>query len=207
MDLRRPWDRAWRQLGLEPPSGLLEELLQHYGEPHRAYHTLRHLDECFALFDEASAEHPGEVLLALWFHDAIYQPKRHDNEEKSADWGTKVLGAAGAPSTVMDRFRELVLATRHDAEPQSPDARLLVDIDLSILGAEPARFDEYEAQVRKEYAHVPDLFFRMGRAKILKQFLDRPAIYSTPPFRKRFEARARANVERSLARSTRGITF
>ena len=72
----------------------------------------------------------------------------------------------------------------------------------------PSRhFDEYEAQVRQEYAHVPDLFFRMGRAKILKQFLDRPAIYSTAPFRDRFEARAHANVERSLARSTRGSTF
>lgn len=207
MDRRRHWDRAWRQLALEPPPGLYERLLQGYGEPHRAYHTLQHLEECCALFDEASAEHPGEVLLALWFHDAIYDPKRHDNEEKSADWGAEVLAAAGARQDMIARFRELVLATRHEAQPQSPDARLLVDIDVSILGAEPQRFDEYEAQVRKEYAHVPDLLFRMGRARILKGFLERPAIYSTASFRDRLEAPARANVERSLARSTRGITF
>jgi predicted metal-dependent HD superfamily phosphohydrolase len=184
-----------------------DELIACYSEPHRAYHTLQHLEECFALFDEPLAEHADEALLALWFHDAIYQPKRYDNEEKSADWGADVLAAARAPAEVIARFRDLVLATRHEAQPQSPDARLLVDIDLSILGAEPERFDEYERQVRKEYAHVPDLFFRMGRAKILKQFLARPAIYSTAAFRERFEARARANVERSLARSTKGITF
>ena len=140
------------------------------------------------------------MLLALWFHDAIYQPKRNDNEDKSADWGAEVLARAGAPASVVDRFRGLVLATRHEAQPQSADARLLVDIDLSILGAEPARFDEYEAQVRKEYAHVPDLFFRMGRAKILKHFLARPAIYSTASFRDRFEARARTNLQRSLSK-------
>jgi predicted metal-dependent HD superfamily phosphohydrolase len=184
-----------------------DELIDHYGEPHRAYHTLQHLEECFALFEPSLAEHPGEVLLALWFHDAIYLPKRNDNEEKSAQWGAEVLAAAGAHTDAVVRFRELVLATRHEAQPHSADARLLVDIDLSILGAEPQRFDEYEAQVRKEYAHVPDLFFRMARSRILKEFLARPSIYSTAAFRQRFEARARANVERSLAGSTRGITF
>lgn len=182
-------------------------MVERYSEPHRAYHTLQHLEECFALFDPTSPQHPGEVLLALWFHDAIYDPKRDDNEQKSADWGAEVLAAAGAGAEVVERFEALVMATRHEARPESADARLLVDIDLSILGAERQRFDEYEAQVRKEYAHVPELFFRMGRSRILKEFLARPSIYSTAAFKQRFEAAARANVERSLARSTRGITF
>jgi predicted metal-dependent HD superfamily phosphohydrolase len=95
---------------------------------------------------------------------------------------------------------ELITATKHDAQPESDDARVLVDIDLSILGAEPARFDEYEMQVRKEYAHVPDVLYRLGRAIILKQFLARPSIYSTPYFRDRLEARARKNIGESLAR-------
>lgn len=171
---------------------------ERYSEPHRAYHTLQHLEECFALFDQTSAEHPGEVLLALWFHDAIYDPKRSDNEQKSADWGAEVLAAAGAGAQVLERFKALVMATRHEAQPESADARLLVDIDLSILGAEPQRFDEYEAQVRKEYAHVPDLFFRMARSRILKAFLARPSIYSTASFKERFEAQARTNLRRSV---------
>ena len=172
--------------------------MERYSEPQRAYHTLQHLEECFALFPEGLAEHPGEVLLALWFHDAIYEPKRNDNEQRSADWGAEVLAAAGAHAEVIARFRELVLATRHEAQPQTADACLLVDLDLSILGAEPHRFDEYEAQVRSEYRHVPDFFFARGRAKILKQFLARPSIYSTAYFKGRFEAQARANLRRSL---------
>lgn len=173
-------------------------MVERYSEPHRAYHTLQHLEECFALFPAGLAEHPGEVLLALWFHDAIYDPKRDDNEQTSADWGAEGLAAAGARGQVIARFRQLVLATRHEAQPGSADARLLVDIDLAILGAERQRFDEYEAQVRKEYAHVPDIFLRMARARILKEFLARPSIYSTTTFKQRFEAQARANLSRSL---------
>ena len=172
--------------------------MQRYAEPHRAYHTLQHLEECFALFDETSAAHAGEVLLALWFHDAIYDPKADDNEAASARWGAEVLAAAGAEPEVVERFRGLVLTTRHDAQPSSTDAALLADIDLAILGAAPARFAEYEEQVRREYAHVPGFLFRRERARILQRFLARPAIYSTPYFRQRFETQARANIERTL---------
>ena len=138
------------------------------------------------------------MLLALWFHDAVYEPKRSDNEARSAERGAAVLAAAGAAGELIERFRELVMATRHEARPGSADARLLVDIDLAILGAGPERFAEYEAQVRKEYAHVPEFLFRIARSRILEQFLARPAIYSTPRFKDRFEAQARANLLRSL---------
>ena len=171
-----------------------------YLEPHRAYHTLQHLEECFALFGAARplCEHPGEAALALWLHDAVYQPKTRDSEEASARWADKILRDAGAPSEVVARVQQLILATKHDAAPPAGDASVVVDIDLAILGAEPARFSEYEAQVRREYAHVSDILFRIGRAKVLKQFLARPFIYSTLQFRERFEARARANIAQSL---------
>ncbi len=191
--LRPHWDAAWADLGLSPRDGLFAEVGGRYLEPHRAYHTLRHLEECFALFGAARplCAHPGEVGLALWLHDAVYQPKARDSEEASARWAGKILRDAGAPSEVVARVQELILSTKHDAMPATPDARVLVDIDLAILGAEPARFGEYETEVRKEYAHVPDVLFRFRRAKVLKQFLARSFIYSTPQFRERFEARAR----------------
>jgi predicted metal-dependent HD superfamily phosphohydrolase len=96
--------------------------------------------------------------------------------------------------------RELVLATRHNTTPESPDARLMVDIDLSILGASWPRFDEYEAQVRREYSWVPDPAFRNARVKILRAFLDRPSVYATDFFRERLEAAARSNLAGSLTR-------
>jgi predicted metal-dependent HD superfamily phosphohydrolase len=194
------WRAAWRELGAAPAPGLLDELEARYREPVRAYHTLQHVDECFARLAEAEsqAERLAEVRIALWFHDAIYDPRASDNEEASARWARESLGAAGAPAAAGARVAELVLATRHAALPVGRDAELLVDVDLSILGADRPRFDEYEAQVRREYGWVADDAFRAGRARVLESFLARPAIFSTPGFRERLETRARDNLRRSL---------
>lgn len=194
------WAELWRQLAGRPAPALYGELIAHYGEPRRKYHTARHLDECFEKFDEARelATHPAEVELALWFHDAIYDTRRQDNERKSADWARASAMQAGVTGEAAARVHALVMATRHDAVPSGADAELLVDVDLSILGAAPERFDEYERQIREEYAWVPAFVFRRKRAKILQGFLARPAIFSTALFRDRYEQRARANLKRSL---------
>lgn len=197
------WHAAWRDLGLPAPDdAVLAALLARWAEPQRAYHTPQHLRECLALFERhrALAAHPGEVALALWFHDAVYDTHRHDNEARSADWARQVLEDAGAPPAVAGRVHALILATRHSEVPATPDARLLVDIDLAILGADAERFDEYERQVRVEYGFVPEALFRDKRGEILRAFLARAAIFSTPALAGRFEAAARANLVRALAR-------
>jgi len=196
------WTGAWRALGVEAPDpALCAELQRCYGEPQRHYHTMQHLGECLAWFEreQAVAERPGEVALALWFHDAIYDVHAHDNEARSADWARKALLAAGANEEAAGRVHALVMATRHDAVPEGRDAELLIDIDLSILGAEQARFDEYERQVHAEYAFVPDEVRLPRRRAILQRFLDREAIYATPRMHALLEARARVNLRRSIA--------
>ena len=193
----------WRQLGAANPDPRLHgELIARYSEPHRRYHTVRHLDECFEKLDEirSLARHPAEIELALWFHDAIYDVKRHDNEEKSADWARASATAAGVAADACERVYSLILSTRHQAAANGVDAEKLVDIDLSILGAVLVRFDEYERQVREEYSWVPDFLFRRERKAILKEFLARPRIFSTTHFRDRYEQQARSNIERSLER-------
>jgi predicted metal-dependent HD superfamily phosphohydrolase len=201
MSTRERWDASWQGLA-EAPAGLYDELIAAHAEPHRHYHTAQHLEECFAHFDELGslAAHPAEVALALWFHDAIYDPKRQDNEEKSAEWARRTMLAAGAAPEAAARVHALVMATRHAAVPRVRDEAVLVDIDLSILGASPERFDEYERQVRAEYAWVPEFLFRRKRRKVLDEFLARASIFSTAPIRERLEARARANLGRSLER-------
>jgi predicted metal-dependent HD superfamily phosphohydrolase len=92
------------------------------------------------------------------------------------------------------------MATRHDAVPANADARVLVDVDLSILGAEPARFGEYEQQVREEYAWVPGFVYRRKRREVLEGFLARTAIFNTRLFVERYEAVARGNLARSIAK-------
>lgn len=199
------WVRMWQELGATTvDAGLYERLMACWNESHRRYHTTQHLRECLQHFAEVGdqAQHPAEVELALWFHDAFYDPRREDNELLSADWARQSVQQAGLPPEVGDRVHALVMATQHDAVPADPDAQLLVDIDLAILGAEPDRFDEFDQQVRAEYTHVPDESFRVGRARILNSFLARPRLYSTPHFYAALEQRARANLRRAVARLT-----
>ena len=197
------WRSTWHQLGVaSPDTALLDELIGRYCEPHRKYHTMQHLDECFTNFAmiRREAVHPAEIELALWFHDAIYDVKNHDNELKSADWARLELLRAGAAEGTANRVHALVMVTRHNALPSTIDEQILVDIDLSVLGAEPNRFDEYETQVRAEYAWVPEPVNRSKRSEILQAFLDRNSIYSTPSSQSRLETRARSNLTRSLAK-------
>jgi predicted metal-dependent HD superfamily phosphohydrolase len=197
------WVETWRHLGAvdsEALGRLYDDVLRRYAEPHRHYHTQQHLAECFEKVHEiiSLADHPAEVNVGLWFHDAIYDTQRHDNEERSAAWARSAARDLGAGADRAQRIHDLIMFTRHAVEPVGIDAQVLVDADLSILGAQPARFQEYEAQVRNEYGWVPDATFRSARAKILKQFLDRPHIFCTATFRDRYEAQARRNLQHSL---------
>lgn len=200
--LRANWHQAWQALGVATPDdALCNELQRRYAEPQRHYHTMQHLGECLGWFEreKALAEHPGEVALALWFHDAVYDVHAHDNEARSAHWAREALRTAGAGEAAAERVHALVMATCHDAVPEGRDAELLIDIDLSILGAERARFDEYERQVGEEYGFVPAAVRLPRRRAILQRFLDRDAIYATPRMHALLEARARANLQRSIA--------
>lgn len=199
------WRHGWAALGAEGARAAYDDLVRRYAEPHRAYHTMQHLAECLARWEQVrgEAERPGEVELALWYHDAVYDPRREDNEARSAALARAAILAAGPVSgsarAMADRVEALILATRHDVPPAPGDEALLVDVDLAILAAAPERFDEYEAQVRAEYAWVPASLFRWKRRRVLRSLLDRPQLYSSPHFRT-LEEKARANLRRSLAR-------
>jgi predicted metal-dependent HD superfamily phosphohydrolase len=200
-NLHQSWQRSWAGLQAQPAAGLFERLVACYREPHRQYHTLQHLQECLNQLQPAVelAQHPAEVELALWFHDAVYALQRQDNEQQSALWAQREILASGGSPEVADRVFALVMATRHAALPESVDERLLVDIDLSILGAPPQRFDEYERQVRDEYSWVPAWMFRRKRRAVLQEFLTRSPLFSTEHFRNQLEAQARENLRRSMA--------
>lgn len=199
---RTRWRSAWQALGATPPdAAVLDALLARYAESHRSYHTVRHLDECFTRLEWAGRgpDRPGEVALALFYHDAVYDPHRSDNEARSAELAASVLAAHGIAPDVTDRVRALIMATRHESLPATPDAALLVDVDLGILAAPAARFDEYERQVREEYAFVPDAVFRHERRGILRGLLARERLFSSGAFGGD-EERARDNLSRSIGR-------
>lgn len=199
--LAQRWQSLWQEVGRPAPAGLLQALLDAYSEPQRHYHTLQHLQECFAHFDALTqlAEHPLEVKLALWFHDSVYDVHARDNEAQSAAWADNALAEAGLGPDACARIHALIMATCHDALPASNDARLLTDIDLATLGAAPERFAEYEHQIRLEYAHVPEALFNSKRREILQAFLGRARLFHTPALHERLEPAARRNLAQAIA--------
>ncbi len=197
------WIEFWQKLGVKNNSApYFAELETRYSEPHRAYHNLAHVMDCLAEFESARnlAHDPLAVEMAIWYHDAVYDPRANDNEEQSAKLATKVGGEIGLPDPLNQRMNDLVLATKkHDASLDR-DAAVMVDVDLSILGREPQRFDEYENQIRQEYGWVSDEAFTAGRTAVLESFLTRSVIYSTEFFRNKYESQARENLNRSIHR-------
>ena len=163
---------------------------------------MTHLEDCLRVFDAGKdlAIHPEEVELALWFHDAIYNPTANNNEQKSAEWAGEVIRQVGLDEGVAERVRQLILATRHNAVVFERDEQLIVDVDLSILGREDEVFWEYEHNIRKEYRWVPDFVFRRKRVDILRGFLQREQIYQLELFRRKYEGRARHNLIEAISR-------
>lgn len=203
------WGATGARTGARGQTGvrLFADLDARYSEPHRHYHGWGHILACLDLLDGARGlcAHPLTVELALWYHDAVYDPRAADNEARSAALARAAAREMGLGQGTADEAAALVLLTTHDAARPvgrglQPDAAVLLDIDLAILGSSPAEFLSYEAAIRAEYAFVPDREYREGRSRVLRSFLDRPRIYLTDLLRDSREGQARRNIEASLAR-------
>lgn len=195
------WLLLWKRIEAKgDPKEIYNKLVTLYSEPHRVYHNLSHIEHCLNELGQAShlLEHPDAVEMALWFHDAIYNTKTNDNEEKSAELACQILKKAGLSDAFTQKVCGLILATTHEIVPSGIDAQVMTDIDLSSLGKPKKEFDSNSLKIRKEYAWVPEEQFKNGRAAILLKFLKRPTIYSTSFFRQKYEYRARKNLIRSI---------
>jgi predicted metal-dependent HD superfamily phosphohydrolase len=197
MDLER-W---WPDLLSEQPQ-IRERLVTAYDDPARGYHDLRHLREVLEHLDDLGpADHPERdaVVLAAWFHDAVYDAVG-DNEERSARLADAVLTQAGVPIPLVDEVTRLVrLTAGHDPAADDLPGQLLCDADLAILAADRERYDAYVAGVRQEYAEVPDADFRAGRKAVLEDLLAHDTLFHSDAARERWEEKARANVSAEVA--------
>ena len=167
-----------------------------YLQPGRAYHNLTHVQNMLSALETRHVQTPA-LALAVWGHDLIYEPQRHDNEERSAEVFGEWLAAQHAEAALIREVQRLILATRHTQPPAERSAALLVDADLSILGAAAPAFWAYERAIRQEYDFVDWEAYRAGRTAVLQGFLDREHIYSTSEF-EGLEAGARVNLGTAL---------
>jgi predicted metal-dependent HD superfamily phosphohydrolase len=183
------------------------ELVSAYTAPDRYYHDLRHIEALLGLADtcaDAIADRDA-VEAAIWFHDAIYDTRRNDNEERSAALAAARLAGTTGEDRIA-RIAAMIRATAGHVVPDLADAAagrdcaLFLDMDLAILGSREADFDVYEAAVRREYDWVTEPQWKLGRRAVLTAFLARPAIYATARFRASCEAAARRNLARAIAR-------
>jgi predicted metal-dependent HD superfamily phosphohydrolase len=183
-------------------AGVRDELAAAYADPSRGYHDTRHLTEVLDRLDELAGHgatyDATPVLLAAWFHDAVYDGER-DAEERSAAWAEDAL-ATVAPAPVVAEVARLVRLTEtHKPDDGDANGCALSDADLGILAAPRDRYDEYVAAVRREYAHLDDAVFNAGRADVLRGLAAKPQLFHTAYAREKWEAAARANLERELA--------
>lgn len=195
------WIQVWHDLqAVGDPVARYQRLIAAYAETHRHYHNLQHLDECLRELDavRSLATQPAVVEAALWFHDAVYDPRSTTNEEDSAALAVAVLTEAKLPAPLINTVRQLILSTKTHQPGDHADAALLIDIDLAILGQPPARFREYELGIKAEYSWVPATTYAQKRAEILKGFLRRSSIYRTAHFKDRYETTARSNLARAI---------
>jgi predicted metal-dependent HD superfamily phosphohydrolase len=188
-------------------------LRSRYAEPWRHYHDLSHLDALFDLFSGhcQRLDDPFAVYLAIWYHDAVYDPKRSDNEAASArllteDMAQLPVAIADAITDVSLTFAaDMILATAgHQVPlqlsgPQAKDCALFLDMDLSVLGADPTVYQAYENGIASEYVPIwgPDAY-KAGRKKVLEALLARPRLYFSQAF-SGLEKPARENLSQALA--------
>lgn len=194
--LRRRWATSFPGLG-----GTGEQLVSRYTEVARVYHDVRHLRSVLESVDLLRSECSDldAVELAAWFHDAVYDVRRDDNEEASAALAESLL-ASYLPGPRLTEVVRLVLLTRdHAVRNGDNNGAVLCDADLAVLAGDRADYDRYVADVRGEYAAVSDVDFRAGRAAVLRRLLDLPSLFHTQLGGELWEHRARANLGRELA--------
>jgi predicted metal-dependent HD superfamily phosphohydrolase len=201
VDSLRRWGAFWEAAGAAGDTrGEHDALCALYAEPGRFYHTLDHVLSCLEELDRAGGGRGAAAEAALWFHDAVYDPRAADNEARSAELVREAVRRMGAAPGLGEGAAVLVMATAHGAggAPAAGDAALVRDIDLAVLGRPPARYEEYRRAVRREYSFLGDGEWRDGRSAVLRRFLSEPRIYVTEALGSRLEVPARVNLRAEL---------
>jgi len=182
-------------------NAVLGALCRRYCESGRAYHNLDHIMAMLDIVSDfgGTVHDDVAVRLAVWFHDAVYDPRRSDNEDESAAYAMAVLGQGGAAPSLLLAIERLILATKtHQAPPDDTDCQILLDADLAVLGASVSDYDRYARAIREEYAWVPEEAYRAGRRKVLESFLGRDRLFHTLLLFNELEQAARDNLQREI---------
>ncbi len=196
---RQRFTNLCKRLGIaaDRVDGMFDDLTKHYSEGHRSYHNLSHINRMLAWLDASPGKGAETVELAIWYHDAIYEPMSGQNEVKSAQYFRDHLGTFIGDHLVEDVVRLILATDPTRSRTGRNDEDLIIDIDLSILGSAPDDYEAYRRAIRSEYSSVPEANFNAGRKSILQRFLSQ-RIYVTEFFAS-LEEQARLNMKNEIA--------
>jgi len=171
-----------------------------YSAPSRHYHNLGHLEHMLLELRQIDTriKDLDTALLAVFYHDIIYDPANNNNEEESAELAARRLDEIAFPKEQIEKCKTMILATKTHNEVPDPDVNYLTDSDLSVLGQRWDIYFTYSNNIRKEYSMYPDLLYKAGRKKVLKHFLERERIFKTEFFFNKYEHRAKENLTREI---------
>ena len=193
------WMEMMNHFGFSKHEDEYEMILKAYSQSHLKYHNVKHINDCLqkcALQEETNNN--KELHFAFWYHDVVYKPLKKDNELKSADLATKFLKGEGASQELIERIKNLIMATLHHQNPKNQEEAFMMDIDISILGSRKDIYLEYTNQIREEYKMVPWFMYKKKRKEILTMFLKKEKLYFTEFFRSKYEEQARINIEEEI---------
>ncbi|NYE95642.1 putative metal-dependent HD superfamily phosphohydrolase [Psychromicrobium silvestre] len=174
-------------------------LLDRWAEPHRHYHGRTHLLAILEALETLRTEPPRHVLLAAWFHDAVYQGVAGEDEENSALLAGELLRELVPAAELAEVQRLIRLTASHQPELGDDDGALLCDADLSVLGSAPEDYARYLSAVRQDYAHIAEADFQAGRAAVVRQLLSLDPLYRSPKARSLWAANAQRNLSSELS--------
>lgn len=197
--LKKKWDKLLLQIDSNPDfsntdffDATFEILFQNYFyDTYRYYHNASHINNCLEILEEIKIYYKANlpkkepnylaIELAIWFHDFIYDTRKNNNEEMSA-LAAKQFILGTEDYTIIKNVESLILFTKYNCEPTTIEEKILLDIDLSVLGGYPAEYNDYSENIRKEYYWAPDFVYYFGRLKILEDIINKKQIYYTDYF-------------------------
>lgn len=196
------WLSLMSKLGFSENLNAYADLLKRYSEKHRKYHNVTHINSVLLELTSARpiAESYSAIELALWFHDAVYNAFSKTNEKDSADLAVSFIAENSGSKELQQNVYSLIMATEHNFVPEVNDQKLIVDIDLSILGSDESHYEAFETAIREEYKYVPWFLFIKKRIELLQYFLSRKSIYSTEYYIDSLEKKARVNIESAIVK-------
>lgn len=178
---------------------IIHELQKIYEEPSRAYHNLEHIHNMLEKLTESErfAENPHRIFLAIWFHDIVYDATRTDNELKSAEFWVRKM-TPYLPEEPLQWGKRAILATIDHFPNSDSDIQLLLDLDLSNLGAPWEIFQRNSNKIRQEYIHVSEDEFRKNCKAFLIKMLKRSRLYGTDYWHHLLENQAKTNIQKAI---------